>query len=198
MTTSIHDAILDYLETELTAALITDPTSAALTAAPEDPVLETDPAIAGIVSQGPLQGSPAPDKARISVTIHENDPDAMFGNPASSLTSDWSDNVHQLETSQIVTWRRGFSVKIRCLLVKTKETKAEARAIASTIRSRLEDTILDLDFTSVSGDNNESVSRKAIAKTFQSEMLQAGGPPNSFDYHIKVRFDVLTTTRSFA
>ena len=198
MSTSIHDAILDYLEAQLTAALITAPTAAALLAAPLVAALTTDPAIAGIVMQGPLQGNPAPDKARISVTIHENDPDAMFGNPASSLTSDWSDKIVVIESNQVITWRRAFTVKVRCLLVKTKETKAEARAIASTVRSRLEDTILGLGFTSIAGDNNETVSRKAMARTFKSEMLQAGGPPNSFDYHVKVRFDVLTTTRSFA
>lgn len=181
----IHDAILGYVQAELTATMITA-------------IAEDDPTLAGVVQQGPLQGKPAPDIARISVTIHENDPDRFFDNPATAMTTDWSDEVAILETSQVITWRRRFTVKARCLLVRTKETKAEARTIASAIRSRVEDTLQDMDFTGITADSGEYVSRKAIAPSMKGEMVQAGGPPNSFDYHIKVRFDVLTTTRSFA
>lgn len=184
----IHEAILTYLETQLTNLLITVPKAADA----------SDTAIPSLVSQGPLQGSPAPDKARISVTIHENDPDRFFDNPATQMTSEWSDEVVILESNEVVTWKRKFTVKARCLLVKTKETKSEARAIASTLRSRIEDALLDIDFTGVTADNGEYVSRKALSKSIRGEMVQAGGPPNSFDYHIKVRFDVLTTTRSYS
>lgn len=181
---SIHDVVLDYLEDQLELALITE-------------IDNDDVAVVGVVQQGPLQGKPAPDAARINVTIHENDPDAFFDNPASAMKDAWPDEIALLETSEVVTWKRRFTVKCRCLLVRTKETKEEAREIASTLRTRLENTLLGLDFTNVAADNGEFVSRKAVARTMRSEMIQAGGPPNSFDYHIKVRFDVLTTTRSF-
>ena len=184
----IHEAILDYLITQLTARLITAPVA----------IDEDDTAVPSVIQQGPLQGSPAPDKARISVTVHENDPDRFFDNPATQMSSEWSDEVVILESHEVATWRRRFTVKARCLLVKTKETKSEARAIASKLRSRIEDALLDIDFTGVTADNGEYVSRKIFSNSVKGEMVQAGGPPNSFDYHIKVRFDVLTTTRSFA
>jgi len=181
---SIHDVTLDYIEDELRAALITE-------------VDDDDIALVGHMQQGPSQGSPAPDAARISVTIHENDPDAFFDNPASAIKNVWPDEIAFVETSQVITWKRRFTIKARCLLVRTKETKDVAREIASTLRTRLEDTLLSMDYTDVEATNGEYVSRKAVAKSMKSEMIQAGGPPNSFDYHIKVRFDVLTTTRSF-
>ena len=59
---SVHNAILTYLEAQLTNALITVPTAALGEG-------ETDPAIAGLVTLGPLQGDPDPDQARISVTL---------------------------------------------------------------------------------------------------------------------------------
>ncbi len=32
-----------------------------------------------------------------------------------------------------------------------------------------------------------------MATSLQSDMLQGGGPPDAFDYHIKIYFDVYTT-----
>lgn len=177
---AIHDAILDHIEAELQAALI-------------DNIDEADLARAGVVQQGPLQGSPAPDTARISVTVHENDPDRFYSTKTSAMTSSWDDEVLIVETSNVATWSRKFTVKARCLLSRTKEDLAAARGIASTLRSRIERAILALEFSSIVADDGEAVSRRAISLSMASEMVQAGGP-GSYDYHIKVRFDLLTTT----
>lgn len=178
---AIHDTVLDYVEQALQQSLIDDHG-------------EADPAIAGIVQQGPVQGNPPPDKARITVTIHENDPDVIYKAAETSNKTRWDDEIVIIETGPVVTWARRFSVKARCLLAKSKEDVEQARSIASTLRSRIERTLLGLSFADVIADDGEYVSRGIVSTSFSSEMIQAGGP-GSYDYHIKVRFDVLTTTQ---
>lgn len=180
---NIHDAIVNFLVTELEHALILDlPT--------------TDDARAGVVIPGSLQGDPDPDQARISVMVFENDPDAFYGSAGTSSTSDdWSDGISETECGGSAIWDRHFTVKARCLLVNTGETRAEARAIASTVRSRIERCLLNLSWADIHDDEtDEFVSRGVIAQSMQGEMVQAGGPPDAYDYHIKVRFEVQTTT----
>ena len=186
----IHDQILLHVQAALRKALIEDVT-ALPPDDPEAPPITPDPAVAGIVCIGPLQGEPAPDEARISVTLHENDPDAMIGGAVSSLSGDWSDAVDEIEIGGAITHTRRFSVKARCLLDSTAEDLDHARAIAATVRDRMERTLLRLSFTGV-GTADEYVSRNILAEEFEGEMLQAGGP-GSYDYHIKLRFSLLTT-----
>lgn len=179
----IHNPILVKVQEVLQNALITSIT---------DP---TDKAKAGVVMVGHLQGDPDPDQARISVTIFENDPDAFYGgNGTSSLNGSWEDVVEETECGGAVTWSRKFTVKARCLLVNTGETKAQTQVIASTVRSRIERAILSINWNGiVDGVSGEYVARGAIAETLKGEMVQGGGPPDAYDYHIKVRFDILTT-----
>ena len=95
-------------------------------------------AIAGVVMAGPLQGNPDPDVARISVTVHENDPDQMTGAAPARM---WQDEPLSVEIGSgraITTWSRKFTVKARCLLEGTREDLDTARQIASTVRSRIE------------------------------------------------------------
>ena len=176
----IHDAVLDYVESELQDALI-------------DNIPEDDAARAGVVTQGPLQGNPDPDQARISITLHENDPDVIQGaSGVSALTGGWNDDIVEVECGGSVTWDRAFTIKGRCLLVNTQEDKNATRDIASTVRSRIEEALLGLSFAGVvSGD--EYVSRGVISKDIVGEMVQAGGPPDAYDYFIKVRFKLQTT-----
>jgi len=169
----IHKAIMDRIETVLQAALIDD-------------IDESDIAIAGVVKQGPLQGEPEPDEARISVTIHENDPDNFDQN------EEWSDKIDFLECGGAITWVRRFTVKIRCLLEMSREDLATARQIASTIKERAEMALLGELFTGVSS-GNEYVSRGPFADSFQGQVRQSGGPPDAYDFRIKIRFDLLTT-----
>lgn len=178
----IHDEILRTVETALNTALITTPGT-------------SDVAAAGIVKLGNLQGEPDPDNARISVTLHENDPDRFISGAVTGLKDDWSDKVEFVEIGGATTWTRKFTVKARCLLEQSKEELTEAREIASTVRSRLEHALAGISFDGVSytGDYYEYVSRGIISEALQGEMLQAGGPPDSYDYFIKFRFDVLTT-----
>ena len=175
----IHNEILELVQSELEAALI-------------DNVSTSDTARAGVVKLGPLQGDPEPDEARISVTLHENDPDIVYKSGTTSQ-DEWLDEVVEVEIggSASVTWARRFSVKARVLLDETQEELAEAREIASIVRSRIEHTLMRISFSGTTYDN-ETVVRGIYAPGISGEMTQAGGP-GSYDYHIKVRFDVLTT-----
>jgi len=174
----IHDALLEYTRDALIASLQTD-------------IDTSDPARAGVVQIGPLQGDPSPDESRVSATLHENDPDRLIKGAVTGMTDDWSDEIEEIEIGGAVTHIRRFVLKVRCLLVDTSETLDEARSIASTVRERCEQTLLNLQYTGiVSG--NEYVSRGILSDEFSGEMLQAGGP-DAYDYYIKVRFSVLTT-----
>ena len=174
----IHDAVLEHVRDALIASLITN----------IDP---GDTARAGVVQIGPLQGEPAPDAARIAITLHENDPDRLLGGAVTGMNDDWSDKIDQVEIGGAVTTVRRFTLKARCLLVNTGEELDEARAIASTVRDRCEAALFPMQFTGVLA-GTEYVSRGITSDEFAGEMLQAGGP-EAFDYHIKVRFSVLTT-----
>jgi hypothetical protein len=174
----IHHEIIKHVHAALTASLITN-------------VDEDDAAIAGVIQYGPLQGEPMdPDEARISVTIHENDPDKFLNGAITGLDSNWSDEVYDAEVGGATTWRRRFTIKARCLLENTQEVLLD---VASILRDRIEDTLLTLSFSGVQT-SNEYVARPVVAEEMKSEMLQGGGP-EAYDYNIKVRFEVLTTKR---
>jgi hypothetical protein len=177
----IHDAILEHVQAALQEALIDDVKDV-------DPA---DPAIAGVVCIGPLQDEPAPDVARISVTLHENDPDSIIAGSVSGLKGDWSDEVDEIEIGGAITRIRRFTCKARCLLANTAESLDAARSIASTIRDRIETTLLHLPFTGVTTPT-EYCARGILSEELAGEMLQAGGP-GSYDYYVKIRFSVLTT-----
>jgi hypothetical protein len=193
----INDEIVNCVVAALQKALIDDIPDAD----PEhDPPILADPAKAGVVMTGPLQGNPDPDQARISVTVHENDPDNFYSGQVTQITGDWSDEIVEMECGGDyggAMWNRRFTVKARCLTVNTKETLAPARLIASTVKSRIERCLLAIDWAGVV-DKDESdkiieyVSRPVAATSMRSEALQGGGPPDSYDYFIKVRFDVQT------
>lgn len=177
----IHNDILIHVQAALQAALIDD-------------IPDGDPTKAGVVMLGPLQGNPDPDQARISVTLHENDPDRFYGATGTSgITTEWDDEIAEVECGGSVTWNRRFTVKARCLYVLTGENLTDAREIAATVRGRIEKTLLNLSFAGVQSDG-EFVSRGVLATSMKGEMIQAGGPPDAYDYHIKVRFELQTTT----
>ena len=171
MTEGIVNEILEYTQAQLEAALITN-------------ISASDKSRAGVVKIGALQGEPDPDVARISIEVHHNDPENIDG--------PWRDFIEIVEIGGVVTWVRRFTVKIRCLLESTKETLDEARPIAAIVRDRAELALLKELFTGVATDD-EYVSRGPMATSLKSDMLQGGGPPDSYDFHIKIYFDVYTT-----
>jgi len=172
MTYGIHDAIMQRLVTRLTQDLITG-------------IDESDPARVGAIKLGPLQGEPEPDTARISLTIHENDPNA-------SDSESWDDQVYDIECGGAITYERRFTIKVRALMELTKENLDEARKIASTLVERIEGSLLKEMFTGVSS-GNEYVARGVFAESLTSKIHQGGGPPDAYDFTIRTRFDVLTT-----
>lgn len=157
-----------------------------------DGIPEDDPTRAGFVKIGAYQGEPSPDEARISISIHENDPDAIVKSGVSALNSDWSDQIDLIECGGAATTSRRFTVKARCLFVKTGEKEDEARRISSTVRSRMETLLKKMSFKDVKV-ADEYVARGILSTDLRSEMMQAGGPPDAFDYIIKFHFSVLTT-----
>jgi len=178
----IHDAVLHKIYTCLQKSCIDD-------------LLITDPTRAGVIMIGPLQGNPDPDVARISITIHENDPDRSMGGVA--RTRIWQDEVINMEMGDghgCATWSRKFSVKARCLLESSREEIAAARDISSTVRSRIEKTLRDIDFAGVET-AAEYVSQGIMTYLLKSETLQSGGPPDAFDFHSKIKFEIWTTEK---
>jgi hypothetical protein len=75
--------------------------------------------------------------------------------------------------------------------VNTGEGLASAGEIAHAVKSRIEKALLQIDWAGVRSEA-EFLSRPVVATTMRSEAVQGGGP-GSYDYHIKVRFDVQTT-----
>ena len=159
-----------------------------------DTIEPADPSVVGVVKLGPLQGEPDPDDARISITLHENDPDKFITGSVSGMSGDWSDEVLFVEVGGATTWRRKFTVKCRCILEETQEDLPDAREVASTVRSRLEKALSHINFNGMLV-GTERLARGIVSSQLQGEMLQSGGPPDSYDYFIKFRFDVLTTTK---
>ena len=81
---SMVNLILEHLRTALQASLI-------------DNVPADDPTRAGFVKIGPYQGTPAPDEGRITISIHENDPDRIVHAGISGMNDDWSDDMDLIE-----------------------------------------------------------------------------------------------------
>lgn len=175
----IHDAVLQHVQACLLKTLLTD-------------VPVGDPTRAGLVKIGPHQGDPSPDEARIVVTLYSNDPDGILSGAVSGMKESWEDAVEETEIGGAITHVRRFTVKGSLLFVDTAEVESVARSIASTVRERIETALLNLSFCGVVS-GSEYVARGCFAEDMQGEMLQAGGPPDAFQYTIKVRFSVLTT-----
>lgn len=179
----IHNEILKTIQAKLIADLITNGTPG-------------DLAVPGVVKLGPLQGDPNPDDARISLELYENDPDQEISGSGMGRSKEaWDDTVYETEIGGGVTWNRRFTVKARCLLVQSQEGLASARDIASTLRSRIEKSISDVRFNGLAYDG-EYVCRGAMSENVRGSMVQLGGPPDAYDYQIKVRFEILTTSVS--
>lgn len=184
----IHKSIMDYVKTRLERDLV-----AAYMPDSAGNINPTDDAIPGAIKTGPLQGDPDPDVARISVELYENDPDQEIkGSGISSSTEPWQDKIEEIEIGGGITWRRRFTVKVRVLLEGTREDLENARRIASTVRSRVEKSIMQMRFADV-GSDGEMVTMGPFSDDLLSEMVQAGGPPDAYDFFIKVKFEVLTT-----
>jgi hypothetical protein len=176
----IHDTILDAVQAQLVLDLITN----------VDPA---DNAIPSVVQQGPQQTDPDPADARISITLHENDPDGVYKPSNTNLTDAWVDTVAEIECGAAITWYRRFTVKGRVLLADTQESLDDTREIASKIRDRIENSLLNMSFAGVvDPETGEYVGKSVLSPGLQGEMRQAGGP-EAYDYHLKVRFQVETT-----
>lgn len=151
-----------------------------------------------LVKNGPLQGDPDPDEARIFITIFENDPDGFVSGVVTSLSGGWTDEILDTEIGLeddrvITTWVRKFTLKARLLLEQTRENEYEARNAASGIRTRIEHLLPKVPFSDLKADG-EYVSKRISGNDTQGEMIGAGGPPDSYDFMIKIRFSLWTTT----
>lgn len=179
----IHNVLINHVKEKLQKALIDD-------------IPAGDTARGGVVKVGPLQGDPDPDVARISVEVYFNDPDqTISGSGMGAAPEAWDDQVEEIEVGGVITWKRRFTVKARVLLDRTREGLGDAHVIAATVRSRLERALLFMTFSDI-GTDDEYVARGVTSDALRGEMIQAGGPPDSYDFHIKLRFDVLTTEKA--
>jgi hypothetical protein len=147
----------------------------------------TDTAVVGVVIEGPLFDTPTDyEEARITIELYEND-------PFSFDSWDWVDEPIEdmLEIGYGITWRRRFTLMARILLVNTAEDRSSARMIASAIKSRIENSLIKIDFSGIEK-NSERVSGRIFSENIRSKILQSGGP-ESWDYEFQVRFEVKTT-----
>jgi hypothetical protein len=169
---AIHQTVLDHIQHIMTVALISS----------VDP---DDPTYCRVVKQGPLFDDPYdPDQARIFFEIYENDPEDF---------EQWQDRIVMVESSSVITMARRFTVKGRMLLEDTREPLLEARRIASIVKGRAETALLADDWTNIVADDGEYVSRGVLSRAFRSALKQSGGPPDSYDFKVKIQFEVWTT-----
>lgn len=174
----IHDAILEHVKSNFETDLIDN---------------VTDNAKVYQVRLGPVQDDPDVSEARLSVTLHENDPDGVYKPGSTNMSDAWVDQVSEIECSGSVTFVRRFTAKARVLLDTTGEGLSEARDIASKLRTRMEQSLLNMRFSGVTdAETGEYVSKRVFNHFIYGEMIQGGGP-DAYDYHIKVRFQVETT-----
>ena len=171
---TIHYAILRRIAQQLETDLVTN--------VPAD-----DPTATGIVVEGPLLDEPDFENARISIQLFENDP---FNFDSSW---DWVDEPveEEIEIGGGMTWRRRFTLEARMLLVNTMEDRDAARRIASAIKARVEQSLMDTNFSGIRI-GGEYVSAPIFNKNIRSKLLQAGGP-ESWDFVLHIRFEVKTS-----
>lgn len=175
---SIHNAIMTFVKDEITSRLV-------------DTLENGDPLKPGVVKLGPLQGDPVdPDDARIAILIFENDPDEKD-------TFEWCDKPAPEEYGGIeigggMTWLRRFTIKADCLFELSREDLTTARRIAGALKTRLEDILLTTSFSGIQV-GGEYVSRGAIGYGIFSTLRQGGGPPDAYQFKLKIRFEVLTS-----
>jgi hypothetical protein len=173
---SIHNAIMNHVKDTLDDAF--------------DQVTDTR-LKPGVIKLGPLQGDPLdPDDARITIMIFENDPDEKD-------TFDWCDKPASseyggLEIGGGITWLRRFTLKADCLFELSREDLDTARRIAGALKVKIEDILLKMSFSGIAVDD-EYVSRGVIGYGLQSTMRQGGGPPDAYQFKLKMRFEVLTS-----
>jgi hypothetical protein len=164
---SMTDAILKTLAAHLTAKLITE-------------IDTDDPARAGAVKIGPLQGEPDVDVARISLELYTNDPDKP---------GEWADEIIEWELPRAAIWARRFTILWRALLVESGEPLSEAVDIASTVKARIEIALNTVDWSPI------DVSGETVMGCPLDEMdseLRQGGGPDEYDWSGKIGFDVWT------
>ena len=99
---------------------------------------------------------------------------------------------HCFEEARRLDGRRGAHPDKIAVVVNVPDDRYFRIEQYEHLRDRIEAILMKIGF----GDINtpeEFVCRNITAEDIKSEMLQAGGPPDAFDYSLKTRFSVLTT-----
>lgn len=145
---------------------------------------ETDPVYRlGVVKRGPLNGEPEPDVARLYATLFSNDPDEP---------KEWRDEVIEQEIPCSQIWRRCYTCLWGALLEPTQESLEAASDIASYIKAKLEWSISTTKLSGLTMSDGEQVIRGCTDLGETSWMEQLGGPPDSYQFQGKIRFNILT------
>jgi hypothetical protein len=173
----IHAAIMQKVMDELKPVLI-------------DSIDPEDDTRVGYLGLGLMQGYPIErEDARISVTIHENDPDDFEKHDPHGMFFIWKDEMDYPQEFNTVTWIRRFTVRVRCYFGRSKEGLVRARQIASVVRTRVEHTLTGVSFASIEVDG-ETVCLPVFE--MRGETGQFGYAPDEYDFYEKVRFAVKT------
>ena len=156
-----------------------------------DDVAVDDPARPGWVGIGELQGEPLdPDEARISVTLHENDPDDFEERDPRGIewySHDETDFMQEIGP----TWTmiRRFTIKVRSLFDTSQESREDARRYNSMVIDKIVHEIMNVDLANIDF-NGEYVSMPYYR--IEKEIGQFGGP-DAYDFYSKVRWSLKTT-----
>lgn len=176
----ISDLIVDGLVTDLTAGLV-------------DAIdLESDE-IVGVVRGGQLQENPV--KARLYVLVHVNDPDdptwedQTVASRQQNLDREFID-IPAFEVGGGGMWWRKGIVEFGLFATKSKETRDQARQVANMVKGRIE-KIIQLSTSAVG--ITDSLGEFAVKiMAVASRLEEGGGPPRSFIWRGRVRYQVLT------
>lgn len=180
--TSIHDIVGDYLIERLNEALIINS---------PDPILTpTD------VGYGNLQDNPA--KRRISVRVHQRDPDQQsdtvtdWTDMPAHMTTEWKEwPSNEIGTSGETFWSRRFVVEILVYLTRSKEDRLDARMVHNYVASAAKTAIDCVGCVAIDRVDNFG-ERLLMVKAARYQNVEGGGPPGNFNYRSKIYVSALT------
>ncbi len=152
-----------------------------------------------IIRAGNFQQSPV--DAKHYLTVHVGDPedasawqDAFYGARGQGGTDFSFIQAPAATIGGGMTWWRRFTVIGGLFGVKTKLTRPEGQRVANLTRGRIERAIqLSARLRGVTDSLGETALLPLVVSSYAGE---GGGPPNSFIWRLKVRYQVLTEQAS--
>jgi hypothetical protein len=149
--------------------------------------------VATLIRQGQLQDDPV--KHRISLVVNPHNPDDLSSRPwHSDRPGDNEDGRGHEPLYEIgggETWERQFCIDINVYLIKTQETRADARQIGLWVFGRAQQAIRENKALGFTDDFGETALYMLVSNVSPYE---SGGPPTSLIWRGKLF--VVASTRT--